>query len=665
MTTHHHGRVQRLLLVFALMLSLLALGPASQALAHEDVVVTGSGLGHGVGLSQWGAYQRALDVDLYDEILAYYFQGTELVGYDATVPEHGPLHVNLEYDSTSLTLIARDTDTPLEGGGHTPVTATRGGDTVDMTTNEKATILWASENSCTVVFRDQGGSTKASWSSGSCDMSFVWDGESESPSTAVEIEGCTLRDFGAYEKDIKDKPCQYGLGVDIHTVDNDSPARTDYGNDDAYAGFDLVLAIDIDDYVYGISEIGYNWPAQALRAQAVAARSYAAANLDANTPLNEKCACHLYDTSRSQRYVGWGHLGNNLLQPDGIYTQTYWLAASDATDNEVLTHDDAPRNGVVTTVYSSSNGGASEAAHDKWGDSFKEYLSSVDDPQSLEPPNSYRSWSCSVGYHTIESTVLGSGKTLDAVAVTERNTSGSAKTVTFYPTVGSPVHVPVKAMVNLVAWDCDPSRSALPSWYFDVAVGLPPEPEPEPEPKWSFDDIAGSVHRNNIEYLAGIGVATACGTSPDNFCPDDRMRREDLAAFMVAALNLPPTGVDYFTDDDGLPNEADINSLAEARITRGCNPPENDKFCPDDTVTRGQTAAFIVRAWALVDSGAGDWFVDDDSSTFESDIDRLKVAGVALGCNPPTNDRYCPDRLLTRAEMSSFLARALQILIAP
>ncbi|NOX23331.1 MAG: S-layer homology domain-containing protein, partial [Actinobacteria bacterium] len=42
--------------------------------------------------------------------------------------------------------------------------------------------------------------------------------------------------------------------------------------------------------------------------------------------------------------------------------------------------------------------------------------------------------------------------------------------------------------------------------------------------------------------------------------------------------------------------EADIAKLAAAGITQGCNPPTNDRFCPDDSVTRGQMAAFLNRA---------------------------------------------------------------------
>jgi hypothetical protein len=70
-----------------------------------------------------------------------------------------------------------------------------------------------------------------------------------------------------------------------------------------------------------------------------------------------------------------------------------------------------------------------------------------------------------------------------------------------------------------------------------------------------------------------------------------------MAVFMVRALGLPPTDIDYFTDDGDSPFEDHINRIAEAGITVGCNPPDNDKFCPDDAVTRGQMAAFLKRAF--------------------------------------------------------------------
>ena len=126
-----------------------------------------------------------------------------------------------------------------------------------------------------------------------------------------------------------------------------------------------------------------------------------------------------------------------------------------------------------------------------------------------------------------------------------------------------------------------------------------------------------------------------------------------------AALGLTERLDDPFIDDDDSIFEAEIERLAAAGITKGCNPPTNDRFCPDGSVTREQMAAFLVRALGYTDDGGGDLFIDDDDSIFEADIDRLGTAGVTKGCNPPANDRYCPTANVTRGQMAAFLHRAL------
>jgi hypothetical protein len=70
-------------------------------------------------------------------------------------------------------------------------------------------------------------------------------------------------------------------------------------------------------------------------------------------------------------------------------------------------------------------------------------------------------------------------------------------------------------------------------------------------------------------------------------------------------------------------------------------------------------AAFLVRAMGYSDAGPGDLFIDDDGSLFESAIDRLATAGVTKGCNPPANDMFCPSAVVTRGQMAAFLHRAL------
>jgi hypothetical protein len=70
-------------------------------------------------------------------------------------------------------------------------------------------------------------------------------------------------------------------------------------------------------------------------------------------------------------------------------------------------------------------------------------------------------------------------------------------------------------------------------------------------------------------------------------------------------------------------------------------------------------AAFLHRALPGLPLGATAQFVDDDTSVFEADIEWLAAAGVTRGCNPPVNDMFCPDAPVTREQMAAFMHRAL------
>ena len=134
----------------------------------------------------------------------------------------------------------------------------------------------------------------------------------------------------------------------------------------------------------------------------------------------------------------------------------------------------------------------------------------------------------------------------------------------------------------------------------------------------------------------------------------------DPAPLQFAFTALPESGFfDVAGNHHHLPA---IVWAAENGITTGCNPPWADRFCPSDPVTRGQAAAFLVRALGLpVADGSGvvtDAFTDDDGSVFEREIDAVSAAGITLGCAP---QMFCPDRQLTRGQMASLLTRALDL----
>ncbi|MEA2000782.1 MAG: cutinase family protein [Actinomycetota bacterium] len=176
----------------------------------------------------------------------------------------------------------------------------------------------------------------------------------------------------------------------------------------------------------------------------------------------------------------------------------------------------------------------------------------------------------------------------------------------------------------------------------------------------TFTDIENSVFLADIEWMAAEGITKGCNPpANDKYCPDDAVSRGQMAAFLVRALGLTDRLDDPFTDDDDSIFEADIEKLAAAGITSGCNPPMNDEFCPKAKVTRGQMAAFLGRALGYTDDGGGNYFTDTAGSVFKTDIDRLATAGVTKGCNPPANTKYCPNNDVTRGQMAAFLHRAL------
>jgi len=122
-----------------------------------------------------------------------------------------------------------------------------------------------------------------------------------------------------------------------------------------------------------------------------------------------------------------------------------------------------------------------------------------------------------------------------------------------------------------------------------------------------------------------------------------------VALAAVAGAALRPGGT--FVDDDETFHEPNIEAIAAAGITKGC---DQDRFCPNDPVTRGQMAAFLRRALTLPPA-AGSPFTDS-AGLFFDDINRLAVAGITQGCAPT---KFCPDDLVTRGQMATFLTRAL------
>ncbi len=176
-------------------------------------------------------------------------------------------------------------------------------------------------------------------------------------------------------------------------------------------------------------------------------------------------------------------------------------------------------------------------------------------------------------------------------------------------------------------------------------------------PNGYFTDDDGTVHEQNINALRAAGITKGCNPPANTrFCPFNNVTRAEMATFLVRALDLPATSADYFDDDTGNIHESAINSLRASGITTGCRP-SGDRYCPDQAVTRGQMAAFLVRGFQLSGSSTN-FFTDDNGTLFENDINALAAAGITAGCAPET---FCPTRTVTRGEMATFLTRAVPL----
>lgn len=107
-----------------------------------------------------------------------------------------------------------------------------------------------------------------------------------------------------------------------------------------------------------------------------------------------------------------------------------------------------------------------------------------------------------------------------------------------------------------------------------------------------------------------------------------------IVAAFVGALVAAPLAVyasHRFVDvPDSNVFHSDIQWLAESGVTRGCNPPANTEFCPDDSVTRGQMAAFIKRFATYIGAEDGTPAEAGDADT----LDGLDSADFAPDCSP-------------------------------
>ncbi|HEY7468987.1 MAG TPA: S-layer homology domain-containing protein [Acidimicrobiia bacterium] len=166
-----------------------------------------------------------------------------------------------------------------------------------------------------------------------------------------------------------------------------------------------------------------------------------------------------------------------------------------------------------------------------------------------------------------------------------------------------------------------------------------------------FTDDNASIHVRALTELHARGLLYGCGYRIA--CPTNRITRGEIAAMFSRVLGLPVSSRDWFSDDEGHLFENAINKLASAGLSVGCRP---GAYCPDRNLTRAEFAVMTIRALGLPAAG-DDAFGDDDGHWAESAIDTFADAGLTSGCG---DDRFCPERTLTREEAATFFLRVVE-----
>jgi hypothetical protein len=136
------------------------------------------------------------------------------------------------------------------------------------------------------------------------------------------------------------------------------------------------------------------------------------------------------------------------------------------------------------------------------------------------------------------------------------------------------------------------------------------------------------------------------------YCPSAAVTRGDFAIMLVRALDLP-------VGTSGGSRFSDVSGATAAHVealaSAGLTQGCSDgRFCPDARLTREQLATFFATALQLEPRSTS---FADVGRTHRGSVGALQRAGIVTGCTPST---YCPTDLVTRAQTASMIARNLR-----
>ena len=347
--------------------------PPDPCTPPEQFTLTGTGYGHGVGLSQWGAYAMATeDPKRWNakRIVEYYYQG-ETPAQSAkveSVSDAGNVRIGLLYQATQAHARVEEL-----GGSGARMQVSFGQKTLVF--GPEAHISFAPSGRYVTVRRTDAGRTESLGRGRT--VTIRWSGTRD-PGTAGTT--ASLLNIAGPGESFASPGHRYRYGtVDI------TPLQTSSGRRLA-----VVNALRLgDEYLKGIAEVNPTWPDAALEAQAIASRSYALSQVARG--LDSDCGCHMDDgdgPKYDQTFRGW-------LAESQYGEPNRWAEAVEATRTSDTAGLAATFNGSpVNAYYTAATGGHTLAASDVWGGAATPWARGVPDKWSFQASgNPYRSWS--------------------------------------------------------------------------------------------------------------------------------------------------------------------------------------------------------------------------------------------------------------------------------
>ena len=293
------------------------------AMQASTITVSGWGFGHGVGMSQYGAKGRADAGATAADILSFYYPGTTLETRSVANPR---------------VKLADASQTTLSQAGGTLTGSYNGGAGFAVASGGETVTLAAANGNQVAVFGPGGVTSSAPGELATIDF--------------TQGAPLTLAATGN----------RYLWGRLVVRATNGS--------------LEIVLdSLTMDQYLRGLGEVPSSWAFEALRAQAIAARSFAAYRLAHPRSPNYD----LVATTADQFYVG----ADKELGTDG----SRWVFAVGNTSGGVLTYGGT----IIQAFYSSSDGGATETSGYVFATDFPYYQASLD-AYDATPANTLASW---------------------------------------------------------------------------------------------------------------------------------------------------------------------------------------------------------------------------------------------------------------------------------